>query len=175
MGGRRPDQQTLCRSGTALAAVRRFCAQHWLCAREAIAGNFLDGLTRENFRIAHDISAYSFPGQMAKAGPALIFRTCIIVTLELPRRCARGAQLQTMAWPGASLESAVRYLAEAIGQKAFALMESAGGRHQDPCGQSGVGTCKLLSIGRCITLRRNATIEEVGNVAAFLLNDRRPA
>src|SRR5579875_1211001 len=34
--------------------------------REAIAGDFLEGMTRENFRIAHDISAYSFPA-LAKA------------------------------------------------------------------------------------------------------------
>ena len=57
--------------------------------REAIAGDFLDGFTRENFRIAHDISAYSFPA-MAKAA--------------LPR-LRPGAALLTLTYLGA-----VRYV-----------------------------------------------------------------
>ncbi|MGC7532684.1 SDR family oxidoreductase, partial [Pandoraea pneumonica] len=39
--------------------------------REAIAGNFIDGLSRESFRIAHDISAYSFPALAKAALPML--------------------------------------------------------------------------------------------------------
>lgn len=52
-------------------------AKHWdgldglvhaigFAPREAIAGDFLEGISREAFRIAHDISAYSFPA-LAKA------------------------------------------------------------------------------------------------------------
>jgi enoyl-[acyl-carrier protein] reductase I len=39
--------------------------------KEAIAGDFLEGLSREAFRIAHDVSSYSFPALAKAAAPRL--------------------------------------------------------------------------------------------------------
>jgi enoyl-[acyl-carrier protein] reductase I len=82
-------EAALHRPGRGLAGVRRLRALHRFAPREAIAGDFLDGLTRENFRIAHDISAYSFPA-MAKAAA---------------HGCARARSLLTLSYLGA-----VRYV-----------------------------------------------------------------
>ncbi|MGP1691796.1 MAG: SDR family oxidoreductase, partial [Giesbergeria sp.] len=46
--------------------------------REAIGGDFLEGLSREGFRIAHDISAYSFPAMAKAALPYLNEKTALL-------------------------------------------------------------------------------------------------
>ena len=84
--------------------------------REAIAGNFLDGLTRENFRIAHDISAYSFPA-MAKAALPYLNNTASLLTLTYLGGVRVVPSYNTMGLAKASLESSVRYLADAVGGK----------------------------------------------------------
>ena len=95
--------------------IRRVCAQHWLCPREAIAGNFLDGLSRENFRIAHDISAYSFPA-MAKAALFYLNDKSSLLTLSYLGALRSIPNYNTMGLAKASLEASVRYLAEAVGR-----------------------------------------------------------
>jgi len=72
--------------------------------REAIAGNFLDGLTRENFRIAHDISAYSFPA-MAKAALPYLSSTASLLTLTYLGGVRVVPSYNTMGLAKASLES----------------------------------------------------------------------
>jgi enoyl-[acyl-carrier protein] reductase I len=79
--------------------------------REAIAGNFLDGLTRENFRIAHDISAYSFPA-MAKAALPFLNDKSSLLTLTYLGALRSIPNYNTMGLAKASLEASVRYLAE---------------------------------------------------------------
>jgi NAD(P)-dependent dehydrogenase (short-subunit alcohol dehydrogenase family) len=76
-----------------LAQVRRLCARIGFAPREAIAGDFLDGLSREGFRIAHDISAYSFPG-MAKAALPYLNDKSRPADADLPGRGAHHPQLQ---------------------------------------------------------------------------------
>jgi len=82
--------------------------------REAIAGNFLDGLTRENFKIAHDISAYSFPA-MAKAALPYVNDQSALLTLSYLGAERIVPHYNTMGLAKASLEASVRYLAEAVG------------------------------------------------------------
>ena len=84
--------------------------------REAIAGNFLDGLSRENFRIAHDISAYSFPA-MAKAALPYLSPTSALLTLTYVGSDRIVPNYNTMGLAKASLEASVRYLAEAMGPR----------------------------------------------------------
>src|SRR5438067_11267448 len=83
--------------------------------REAIAGNFLDGLSRENFRIAHDISAYSFPA-MAKAALPYLNDKSALLTLTYLGAVRSVPNYNTMGLAKASLEASVRYLAEAVGK-----------------------------------------------------------
>ena len=157
-------------------------AQHWpqfdgfvhsigFAPREAIAGNFLDGLTRENFRIAHDISAYSFPA-MAKAALPYLSEHASLLTLSYLGGVRVVPSYNTMGLAKASLESAVRYLAEAIGQKGIRVNGVSAGAIKTLAASGIKDFGKLLSISASASpLRRNVTIEEVGNVAAFLLSD----
>ncbi|MDB5883534.1 MAG: short-chain dehydrogenase/reductase [Ramlibacter sp.] len=143
--------------------------------REAISGNFLDGMTRENFRIAHDISAYSFPG-LAKAALPFLNDKAALLTLSYLGAIRTVPNYNTMGLAKASLEASVRYLAEAVGCLPDGRSIRVNGISAGPIktlAASGIKDFgKLLSvIANAAPIRRNVTIEDVGNVAAFLLSD----
>jgi enoyl-[acyl-carrier protein] reductase I len=143
--------------------------------REAIAGNFLDGVSRENFRIAHDISAYSFPA-MAKAALPYLNDKSALLTLTYLGALRTVPNYNTMGLAKASLEASVRYLAEAVGKLPDGRSIRVNGISAGPIktlAASGIKDFgKLLSaFSQAAPLRRNVTIEDVGNVAAFLLSD----
>ena len=143
--------------------------------REAIAGEFLDGLSREAFRIAHDISAYSFPA-MAKAAMPFLNDKSSLLTLTYLGALRSIPNYNTMGLAKASLEASVRYLAEAVGRTEDGRSIRANGISAGPIktlAASGIKDFgKLLSrVADASPLRRNVTIEDVGNVAAFLLSD----
>src|SRR3954469_22527550 len=143
--------------------------------REAIAGNFLDGLSRENFRIAHDISAYSFPA-MAKAALPFLNDKSALLTLTYLGALRAVPNYNTMGLAKASLEASVRYLAEAVGKLPDGRSIRVNGISAGPIktlAASGIKDFgKLLNVfAQAAPLRRNVTIEDVGNVAAFLLSD----
>ena len=143
--------------------------------REAIAGNFLDGLTRENFRIAHDISAYSFPA-LAKAALPMLYDRSALITLTYLGAMRAIPNYNTMGLAKASLEASVRYLAEAVGRLPDGRSMRVNGISAGPIktlAASGIKDfSKLLAIvANGSPLRRNVTIHDVGNVAAFLFSD----
>ena len=143
--------------------------------RGAIAGNFLEGLSREGFRIAHDISAYSFPA-MAKAALPYLNDKSSLITLSYLGALRSIPNYNTMGLAKASLEASVRYLAEAVGRTEDGRSIRANGISAGPIktlAASGIKDFgKLLSrVADASPLRRNVTIEDVGNVAAFLLSD----
>jgi enoyl-[acyl-carrier protein] reductase I len=143
--------------------------------REAIAGNFLDGMTRENFRIAHDISAYSFPA-LAKAALPMLNDKSAMLTLSYLGALRTIPNYNTMGLAKASLEASVRYLAEAVGLTADGRSIRVNGISAGPIktlAASGIKDfSKLLGVvAKTSPIRRNVTIEDVGNVAAFLLSD----
>ncbi len=139
--------------------------------REAIAGNFLDGLSRENFRIAHDISAYSFPA-MAKAALPYLNGNASLLTLTYLGGVRVVPSYNTMGLAKASLESSVRYLADAVGPRGIRVNGLSAGAIKTLAASGIKDFGRLLSISaNASPLKRNVTIEEVGNVAAFLLSD----
>ena len=139
--------------------------------REAIAGNFLDGLSRENFRIAHDISAYSFPA-MAKVALPLLNVNASLLTLTYLGGVRVVPNYNTMGLAKASLESSVRYLADAVGPRGIRVNGLSAGAIKTLAASGIKDFGRLLSISASASpLKRNVTIEEVGNVAAFLLSD----
>lgn len=87
--------------------------------KEAIAGDFLEGLSREAFKIAHDISAYSFPA-LAKAAQPMLSEHSSLLTLTYLGAMKVVPNYNTMGLAKASLEASVRYLANSIGRKACA-------------------------------------------------------
>ena len=139
--------------------------------REAIAGDFLDGLSREAFRIAHDISAYSFPA-LAKAAAPMLRPGASLLTLTYLGAERAVPNYNTMGLAKASLEASVRYLAANLGPRGVRVNGISAG-HIKTLAASGIkGFGKILDVvEREAPLRRNVTIDDVGNVAAFLLSD----
>ena len=139
--------------------------------REAIAGNFLDGLSRESFKIAHDISAYSFPA-MAKAALPYLNDKSSLITLSYLGALRSIPNYNTMGLAKASLEASVRYMAEALGGKGVRVNGISAGPIKTLAASGIKDFGKLLGyVASASPLRRNVTIEDVGNVAAFLLSD----
>ncbi len=139
--------------------------------REAIAGDFLDGLSREAFKIAHDISAYSFPG-MAKAALPYLNDKAALLTLSYLGAVRAVPNYNTMGLAKASLEASVRYLAESLGPKGMRVNGISAGPIKTLAASGIKGFGKLLNLVADVSpIRRNVTIEDVGNVAAFLLSD----
>ncbi len=139
--------------------------------REAIAGNFLDGLSRENYRIAHDISAYSFPA-MAKAALPTLSPRAALLTLTYMGSERIIPNYNTMGLAKASLEASVRYLAEALGPRGMRVNGISAGPIKTLAASGIKDFGKLLGmVSAAAPMRRNVTIEDVGNVAAFLLSD----
>ena len=139
--------------------------------RESIAGDFLEGLSREGFRIAHDISAYSFPA-MAKAALPYLNDKSALLTLSYLGAERVLPNYNTMGLAKASLEASVRYLAESIGPKGMRANGISAGPIKTLAASGIKGFGKILSVVAEVSpIRRNVTTEEVGNVAAFLLSD----
>jgi len=139
--------------------------------REAIAGDFLEGLSRESFRIAHDISAYSFPA-MAKAALPYLNEKSALLTLSYLGSTRLVPNYNTMGLAKASLEASVRYLAGSLGPKGIRVNGISAGPIKTLAASGIKDFGKLLAIvANAAPLRRNVTIEDVGNVAAFLLSD----
>ncbi|WP_020206264.1 MULTISPECIES: enoyl-ACP reductase FabI [Cupriavidus] len=139
--------------------------------REAISGGFLDGLSRESFRIAHDISAYSFPA-LAKAALPLLSPRASLLTLSYIGAQRAMPHYNVMGPAKASLEASVRYLAAALGARGTRVNAISAGpiRTLAAAGIKDFGLI-LEYVERTAALRRNVDIGEVGNVAAFLLSD----
>ncbi|AOW15622.1 enoyl-ACP reductase [Hydrogenophaga crassostreae] len=139
--------------------------------REAITGDLLDGLSREAFHIAHDISAYSFPAMAKMALPYLNDKSALL-TLSYLGALRALPHYNTMGLAKASLEASVRYLAEALGSKGMRVNGISAGPIKTLAATGIKDFTKLLTVvASASPIRRNVTIEEVGNVAAFLLSD----
>ena len=139
--------------------------------REAIAGDFLEGLSREGFRIAHDISAYSFPA-MAKAAAPMLRPGSALLTLTYLGAIRAVPNYNTMGLAKASLEASVRYLAAAMGKRGVRVNGLSAGPIKTLAASGIKDFSRLLGIvAKSSPLGRNVTVDDVGNVAAFLLSD----
>ncbi len=140
--------------------------------REAIQGEYLDNLTRENFKIAHDISSYSLSAMAKAARPLMKGRGGSIITLTYLGADRAMANYNVMGVAKASLESSVRYLAYNLGPEGTRVNGISAGPIKT-LAAAGVGNFRkmLEHVEQNAPLRRNVNIEEVGNVAAFLGSD----
>ena len=126
---------------------------------------------REAFKIAHDISAYSFPAMAKAALPYLRDKSALLTLTYLGSERAL-PNYNTMGLAKASLEASVRYLAESIGPKGMRVNGISAGPIKTLAASGIKGFGKILSVVADVSpIRRNVTIDEVGNVAAFLLSD----
>jgi len=140
--------------------------------REALSGDYLENVNREAFRIAHDVSSYSFSA-LAKAGlPLMEGRNASLLTLTYLGSTKVMPNYNVMGLAKASLEANVRFMASSLGPKGIRVNAISAGPIKT-LAAAGIGNFgKLLSYTEKVApLRRNVSIMDVGNVAAFLCSD----
>jgi enoyl-[acyl-carrier protein] reductase I len=136
--------------------------------REALSGDFLNGLTRAAFATAHDVSSYSFAALAKAARPLLAGRNASLLTLTYLGAIRAVTNYNVMGLAKASLEANVRYLAAALGPEGTRVNAISAGPIKTLAAAGIGGFSKILSfVEHAAPLRRNVTIDEVGNVAAF--------
>ena len=140
--------------------------------REAIEGDFLEGISRSAFAAAHDISAYSFAALATAALPMMRGRPAAMLTLSYLGSERVVPNYNTMGLAKASLEAAVRYMAASLGPQGIRVNGISAGPIKTLAAAGIGGFGKILKfVEQNAPLRRNVTTDEVGNVAAFLLSD----
>lgn len=140
--------------------------------REAIAGDFLDGISRDAFRVAMDISAYSFPALAKAFMPLMKGRNASILTLTYIGGERVVPNYNTMGLAKAALESSTRYLAASLGREGIRANAISAGPIKTLAASGIQDFSKLLhAMEEVAPLGRTVTIDEVGNTAAFLLSD----
>jgi enoyl-[acyl-carrier protein] reductase I len=140
--------------------------------RDALNGDYVDVTTRENFRIAHDVSSYSFTA-LAKAGRAMMQgRNGSLLTLTYLGADRAIPNYNVMGVAKASLEANVRYMAVALGAEGTRVNAISAGPIRT-LAASGINDFKsmLSKAADTAPLKKNVTIEEVGNAAAFMCSD----
>ncbi len=166
-----------------ISAVFDTLAQHWdgldcivhsvaYAPRDALDGNYVDAVNRDNFRIAHDISSYSFTA-LAKAGKAMMAgRNGSLLTLSYLGSERVIPNYNVMGVAKASLDANVRYMAAALGPEGTRVNAVSAGPIRT-LAASGINDFKamLSKAADAAPLRKNVTTDEVGNAAAFLCSD----
>ena len=140
--------------------------------REALAGDYLDSVSREAFRVAHDVSAYSLAALAKAALPMMQGRPASLVTLTYLGAERAFPSYNVMGPAKASLEANVRYLSQSLGPRGIRINAISAGPIKT-LAAAGIGNFgKLLAFSEKLSpLRRNVTTDEVGNAAAFLLSE----
>jgi len=140
--------------------------------REQLAGGFLDSVTREGFQVAHDISSYSLAALAKVARPMMVGRAGAIVTMSYLGAVRSVPSYNVMGLAKASLEANVRFLAADLGPQGIRVNAISAGPIKTLAAAGVSGFRKMLGhVASYTPLRRNVTIEEVGNAAAFLCSD----
>lgn len=140
--------------------------------RQSIAGDFLEGISREAFQTAMDISAYSYPALAKAAYPMMQGRAASMLTLTYIGSERTVPNYNTMGLCKAALEAATRYMAGSLGPKGIRVNAISSGPIRTLAASGIQDFSKILTyMENSAPLRRTVTIEEVGNAAAFLLSD----
>jgi enoyl-[acyl-carrier protein] reductase I len=140
--------------------------------REQLAGKYLDAVTREGYRIAHDISAYSFAALGKAARPLMASRNASMLTLTYLGAVRAVPMYNVMGPAKASLEANVRFMAAELGELGIRVNGISAGPIKTLAAAGISGFRDMLSrAAKASPLKRNVTIEDVGNAAAFLSSD----
>jgi enoyl-[acyl-carrier protein] reductase I len=158
-------------------------AEHWgtfdilihsvgFAPREELVGDYIDAVTREGFKIAHEISSYSLAGLAKAARPMMQGGNASILTLSYLGAVRAMPNYNVMGLAKASLEANVRYLAQSLGPEGIRVNGISAGPIKT-LAAAGIGNMrKMLDyVTRTTPLRRTVTTEDVGNAAAFLCSD----
>ena len=158
-------------------------AKHWdgldglvhaiaFAPREALKGAFHESITREAFRMSHDISSYSLAALAKAAAPMMEGRRGAILTLSYLGAARSMPNYNVMGLAKASLEACVRYLAASLGPGGTRVNAISAGPIKTLAAAGIGGFSKILHfVEKNAPLRRGVTAEEVGNTSAFLLSE----
>lgn len=166
-----------------IEAAFRELAAHWdgldaivhsigFAPREQLEGDYIDAVTREGFAIAHDISSYSFAALAKAARGMMRGRKGALLTMSYLGAVRAVPNYNVMGLAKASLEANVRYLAASLGPEDIRVNAVSAGPIRT-LAASGIADFRgmLKQVEEKTPLRRNVTIDEVGNAAAFLCSD----
>jgi enoyl-[acyl-carrier protein] reductase I len=141
-------------------------------SREALTGRFVDATSREAFRVAHDISSYSLTALTRASLPFLRGRHGSVITLSYLGAVRSVPSYNVMGLAKASLEANVRFLAADLGAEGIRVNGISAGPIKTLSAAGIPGLRKMLGhVATASPIRRNVTIEDVGNAAAFLGSD----
>ena len=140
--------------------------------RDQLEGDFVSAVTREGFQIAHDISAYSFAA-LAKAGRKMMQgRDAALITMSYLGAVRTVPNYNVMGVAKAALEASVRYMADSLGPEGIRVNAISAGPIRTLAASGIADFRSMLAEAEAKTpLRRNVSIEEVGNAAAFLCSN----
>ena len=140
--------------------------------REAIDGSFTANTTREAFRIAHDVSSYSFTALARATAPLMHGRNGAMLTLSYLGAVRSIPNYNVMGLAKASLEANVRFLAYDLGPQGIRVNGISAGPIKTLSGAGVGGFRRMLNhVAKVAPLRRNVSLEDVGNAATFLCSD----
>ncbi|HHC74698.1 MAG TPA: enoyl-ACP reductase [Thiothrix sp.] len=158
-------------------------AEHWdgldglvhsiaFADKSQLSGSIVENTTRDGSKVAHDISAYSFLAMARYAKPLMAERNAALLTLSYLGAVAAVPNYNIMGMAKASLEAAVRYMAYDLGASGIRVNGISAGPIRT-LAASGIGDFRKMldHVEENAPLRRNVTIEDVGNTAAFLCSD----
>jgi len=139
--------------------------------KDALDGDYLEKVTREYFRIAHDVSSYSFAA-LAKAAMPMLTSNASLLTVSYLGAERTLPNYNVMGVAKASLEANVRYMAQSLGPKGIRVNAVSAGPIKTLAASGIANFDKMQGFNeKHAPLRRNVTIEEVGNASAFLCSD----
>ncbi len=166
-----------------IAAAFQQLGEHWdgldivvhsiaFAPKEQLVGSIVDNTTREGSQIAHDISAYSFLALARYAKPMMAGRKGSMLALSYLGAVAAIPNYNVMGMAKASLEAGVRFMAADLGPHGIRVNAISAGPIRTLAASGIAGFRKMLDhFEKHSPLRRNVTIDEVGNAAAFLCSD----
>ena len=139
---------------------------------DQLEGRYIDAVSREGFRIAHDISSYSLAALAKRAEPRMAGRAGAVLTLTYLGAVRALPSYNVMGVAKASLEANVRFLALDLGPKNIRVNAVSAGPIRTLAASGVKGIRQMIStVGESAPLKRNVTIDDVGNAAAFLCSD----
>ena len=137
-----------------------------------LEGRYLDSVSREGFRVAHDVSSYSLAALAKKSEPLMQGRAGALLTLSYLGAVRTLPNYNVMGLAKASLEANVRFLAADLGASGIRINAISAGPIRTLAASGIKGIRQMISqVAAASPLKRNVTIEDVGNAAAFLLSD----
>ena len=139
---------------------------------DQLEGRYIDAVNREGFRVAHDVSSYSLAALAKRCEPLMKGRAGALLTLTYLGAVRVMPSYNVMGLAKASLEANVRFLALDLGPSGIRVNAISAGPIRTLAASGVKGIRQMISlVGATSPLRRNVTIDDVGNAAAFLCSD----